>query len=421
VNWTLFALPALGLLMGMPIFIVLLLAVLATVAIFTSLPGTILQQTLFSSLSSFSLLAIPFFLFAGELMGRGGISRRILDWVLALAGRTPGAVGLVAVGTSGVYGAISGSSPATVASIAPAIYPQMLKAGYGESFSLGLINAAAAVSIVLPPSINLILYGAAAEQSIVELFTAGIVPGLLMLAALAVAVFVYSIRKGLSGELAFSWDRLFKATRDAIWALLMPFFILGAIYGGIATPTESAGAACVYAVIVTVMIHRELTWRQVMEIAGRSAVLTAQIMIIVAAAGVYSWLLTTSGIQEQLASLITSLDLSPWLILFAINILLLIVGCFIDPTSAVLTLTPLLLPVVLQLGVDPIHFGIMMTINLSIGMFTPPFGLNLFVTQACLKVGTAPIYRGVLPFALLQIAVLFLVTYVPWFSLALVK
>lgn len=420
-NWTLFALPALGLLMGMPIFIVLLLAVLATVAIFTSLPGTILQQTLFSSLSSFSLLAIPFFLFAGELMGRGGISRRILDWVLALAGRTPGAVGLVAVGTSGVYGAISGSSPATVASIAPAIYPQMRKAGYGESFSLGLINAAAAVSIVLPPSINLILYGAAAEQSIVELFTAGIVPGLLLLGVLAAAVLMYSVRNGLSGELAFSWKRLCQASRDAIWALLMPIFILGSIYGGIATPTESAGAACVYAVVVTVMIHRELTWRQVLEIAGRSAVLTAQIMIIVAAAGVYSWLLTTSGIQAELASLITTLDLSPWLILFAINILLLIVGCFIDPTSAVLTLTPLLLPVVLQLGVDPIHFGIMMTINLSIGMFTPPFGLNLFVTQACLKVGTAPIYRGVLPFALLQIAVLFLVTYVPWFSLALVK
>jgi C4-dicarboxylate transporter DctM subunit len=420
-SWTLFALPALALLGGLPIFVVLLLGVLATVAFHTTLPGTLLQQTLFSSMSSFSLLAIPFFLFAGELMGRGGISSRILDWVLALAGRAPGAVGMVAVGTSGVYGAISGSSPATVASIAPALYPQMRQAGYGGPFSLGLINAAAAVSIVLPPSINLILYGAAAEQSIVELFTAGILPGILMLGTLALAVIVYSARRGIRGETPFSWSRLATATRRAVWALLMPVFILGTIYGGIATPTESAGAACVYAAIVTVYIHRELSWRQVLQIAGRSAVLTGQIMIIVAAAGVYSWLLTTSGIQAELAAFVAEMQLAPWMVLLAINILLLVVGCFLDPTSAVLTLAPLLLPIVEPLGVHPVHFGVLMTMNLSIGMFTPPFGLNLFVTQACLKVGTAEIYKGVIPFAALQILALLLVTFVPWFSLALLK
>lgn len=418
-NWTLFFLPVLALLAGLPIFVTLLIAVLATLAFFLPLPTTLLHQTLFGSISSYALLAIPFFLFAGELMCRGGISKRILEWVLSLVGRTPGAIGLVTVGTSGVYGAISGSSPATVASIAPQMHPEMTKAGYGKSFSLGLINAAAAVSIVIPPSINFILYGAVAEQSIVDLFTAGILPGLLMLLALAIVVVVYAKRNGITEGTSFSARRLWQTTCRAAWSLFMPVIILGAIYGGIATPTEAAGLACVYAILITVLIHRELRWRDILSVAGNSAVLTAQIMIIVAAAGVYSWLLTISGVQQSLGTFVAELNVSPWIVLLSINLLLILVGCVLDPTSAVLTLTPLLLPVAIACGIDPIHFGVIMTTNLSIGMFTPPFGLNIFVTQACTSASTTEIYRGVLPFAALQIGILLIITYVPWLSTAL--
>ncbi|KAA0969491.1 TRAP transporter large permease [Aureimonas fodinaquatilis] len=418
--WTLGAFPLFTLLLGLPVFVVLLLGVLATIGFVLPLPATMVHQNMFGAISSYTLLAVPFFLFAGELMGRGGISSRIIEWVLALVGRTPGAVGLVAVGTCGVYGSISGSSPATVASISRQIYPDMVRSGYSKQFSIGLINSGGAISVVLPPSINFLLYGAVAEQSIVRLFTAGILPGLLMLGILAIAVVVYAMRKGIREGQAFSLPHLLKTTRRAVWALLAPVIVLGSIYGGVATPTEAGGVACVYAILVTTLIHRDLTFRDVVRIAGSSALLTAQIMIIVAAAGVFSWILTISGFQSALSNYVAALDVQPWMIMLAINVLLLILGCFIDPASAILTLTPLLLPIAMQLGIDPIHFGVIMTVNLAIGMYTPPLGLNLFVTQATLNVSTLDIFRGVMPFVFLQIIALMIVTYVPALSLALI-
>ena len=420
-TWTLVVLPFAALLLGLPVFLALIISVLATIAFFMNMPGTMLHQTIFGSISSNTLLAIPFFIFAGELMGRGGISRRIIDWVLSLVGRTPGAVGLVAVGTSSIYGAISGSSPATVASVGRQIYPDMIRNGYGVPFSLGLINAGGAISIVIPPSINFILYGAVAEQSIVQLFTAGILPGLLLSVSLALAVIGYAMHKNIREGTAFSFSNVMHCTRRAFWSLLTPIIVLGSIYGGIVSPTEAGGIACVYALVVTVLIHRDLNLREVLDIAGNSALLTAQIMIIVAAAAVFSWILTVTGFQASLAGFVTHMELSPWMYLLAVNILLLIIGCFIDPTSAVLTLTPLLLPIAMHLGINPIHFGVIMTVNLSIGMYTPPFGLNLFVTQAVLNARTIDIYRGVAPFVVLQVLTLLVITYVPWFSTALLN
>ncbi len=419
--WTLVALPIVSLLLGLPIFLVLMVAVIATLAFFMNMPATMLHQTIFGSISSYTLLAIPFFIFAGELMGRGGISRRIIDWVLSTVGRTPGAIGMVSVATSAIYGAISGSSPATVASVGRQLFPEMKQAGYGVPFSLGLINAGGAISIVIPPSINFILYGAVAEQSIVQLFTAGILPGLLLSGMLALAVLIYAWYKDIREGEPFSIVNIGRATRRAFWALLTPIIVLGSIYGGIVSPTEAGGIACVYALFVTVVIHRDLGLRDVLAISAGSALLTAQIMIIVAAAGIFSWILTITGFQTTLVSFVSGLDVAPWVILLTINLLLLIVGCFIDPTSAVLTLTPLLLPVAQHLGINPVHFGVIMTTNLSIGMYTPPFGLNLFVTQAVLNVRTIDIYKGVAPFVLLQVLALMLITYVPWFSMALLK
>ena len=412
---------AVALILGLPIFLALMLGVLAVLEFERSMPATILHQTFFGSITSFTLLAIPFFLFAGDLMGRGGISARIIEWVLALVGRTPGAMGYVVVGTSGLYGAISGSSPATVASVGRQLYPDLRKNGYSDTFSVGLINAAGAVSVVIPPSINFILYGVVAEQSIVDLFTAGILPGILMLGSLAGAVAIYAGRKGIREGRAFSGAVLWQATRRAIWSLLMPVIILGSIYAGLATPTEAGGFACVYAIILTVFVYREISLLEMIEIAGRSALLTAQIMVIVAAAGVFSWILTISGFQSALSGFVAGLDVPPWAVLMAINAVLLLIGCFIDPTSAILTLTPLLLPIALHLGIDPIHLGVVMSVNLSIGMFTPPFGLNLFVTQAVLKIPTQVLYRGVLPFAALQVLILMIITYVPSLSTILIN
>lgn len=418
--FTLVVLPLLAALLGLPIFLVLIIATLATIAFHLNIPPTILHQTMFGSISSYTLLAIPFFIFAGELMGQGGISRRIIEWVLALVGRTSGAIGLVTVGTSSIYGAISGSSPATVASVGRQMYPEMRKAGYSASFSLGLINAGGAISIVIPPSINFILYGAVAEQSIVRLFTAGILPGILLSGMLAVSVIIYARRNNIREGSKFSFGKLVVATRSAFWSLLTPIIVLGSIYGGIISPTEAGGIACVYSIFVTTMIHRELKFVDILRIASNSGLLTAQIMIIVAAAGIFSWVLTVTGVQTSLANFVANLQVAPWLVLLAINLLLLIVGCFIDPTSAVLTLTPILLPIAIHLGVDPVHFGVIMTVNLSIGMYTPPFGLNIFVTQAVLGAKTMEIYKGVIPFVIIQIMALLVITYIPWISMVFI-
>lgn len=416
---TLFLLPVAGLVLGMPVFLVLLLSVLATLAFFMPMPATMLHQNMFGSISNYALLAVPFYLLAGELMGKGGISRRIFEWVESMGIRIPGSVGLVGTAVGGVYGSISGSSPATVAAISRQIYPEMRKAGYGKSFSLGMINSVGAVSCVLPPSLNFILYGAAAEQSIAKLFIAGILPGLFSLLAIVLAVIGYAWFKGLKESGEFRWPEFIRASKRVSWSLLMPILILGSIYGGFATPTEAGGVACVYAMFVTMCVHREINWRALLRISGNAALMTSRLMVIVAAAGVFSWVLTVNGLSAALTSYVASLDMSPWQVLLMINLLLLIVGCFLDPASAILMLTPLLLPIAMDLGVDPIHFGVIMAVNLEIGMYTPPFGLNIFMTQATLNVRTIDIYRGVVPFILLHILVLMFISYVPWLSLAL--
>jgi C4-dicarboxylate transporter DctM subunit len=232
-------------------------------------------------------------------------------------------------------------------------------------------------------------------------------------------ILYYAYTRELAATERFSLARLARATRESIWALLAPVIILGSIYGGICTPTETAGIACVYGMLVTRFIYRNLTWGKLFAVSMSSAFLTAQIMIIVAASGVFSWLLTISGVPQAIVHFIQAMQVSPALLLFAINIFLLIVGCFIDPSSAVLVLTPLLVPIVKLAGIDLVHFGIIVTVNLSIGMFTPPFGLNIFVSQSLFKVPMAQIVRGVGPFLLIQLAALMIITYVPWFSLYL--
>lgn len=418
-GWTMALLPFTLLLLGCPVFLVLLASSIVALIVHTNVPITLVHQAMFGSVDKFTLMAVPFFIFAGELMGRGGMSRRIVAWVLAAIGRIPGSMALTTVGACTVFGAMSGSPPATVVAVGRLVYPTLRAKGYDERFAAGLITSTGAIALIIPPSTTMILYGVSAEQSIVSLFAAGVAPGLLIAVLLALYVFVHARRHSIQEVTAFDWTTFLRASREAVWALGAPALILGGIYSGVFTPTEAAAAAGVYAIAVTRFAYREMSWREIWDVVVSSVFLSSQILLIVAAAGLYSWLLTISGIPQGMVGFIQGLDISPWMVLAVINIFLLIVGCIIDPASAVLVLTPLLVPVVKVLGIDLVHFGIIVTVNLSIGMFTPPFGLNIFAAQAMLGVPLTRIYRGVVPFILINLVGLAIVTYVPGLSLYL--
>lgn len=418
---TLCLIPVLLLLAGAPIFLVLLTASAATVIFVMDVPLAALHQTMFGALDSFALLSVPFFIYAGELMGRGSVAKRIVDIMQASTGNLRGSLPLATVGTSAVFGAMSGASAATVATVGSLMLPGLKERGYPDEFRAGLITAVGAIDIIIPPSVPLIIYAAAASESVPKLYAAGILPGLLIAGILSIYVIWYARKLGIQDGHKFSIVELFTSIRRGLWSLGAPVIILGGIYGGFVSPTESAALACVYAAFVTRYIYHELTWPEIIECASRTVILTSQILLIVACANVFGWLLTVHQIPVALVDLVQGFHLSPWMILLALNILFLLVGCFIDPLSAILVLTPLLMPLVKNAGIDPVHFGIVITTNLAIGMFHPPFGLNIFVTQSLFKFPLQVIYKGIVPFIFLYLIALVLITYVPWFSLAPVR
>jgi C4-dicarboxylate transporter, DctM subunit len=417
--WTLAVLPAALLALGTPIFAIFLCGAALTFAFFLSVPPVALHQIMFGGLENYALLAVPFFIFAGELMGGSGIADRLIAWVLVLIGRVPGSLGVATVGACTLIGAISGASTATVAVVGRALYPSLVREGYGARFSAGLVSSSGSIDIVIPPSIAMILYGASAEQSIAKLFAAGVLPGLLMALMMAGYVVIVALRRSIPTTSRFDPRLFLRTTYQAAPALFMPVFILSGIYLGWFSPTEAGGFACLYAMIVGRYVYRTMTWGGILDAAITSAMLTAQILVIVAAAALFAWILTVNGVPQAITGTLKALELAPWAFLMAVNVVLLIVGCFLDPTSAIIVLTPLLVPVVKSLGIDPIHFGIVMTVNIAIGMFTPPFGLNLFVAQSVLGIPLETLYRGVLPFSAVQIAALLIITYWPALSLAL--
>lgn len=411
-------LPLTLLLLGFPIFLVLLTAVAVTLIWFMSIPLAALHQNLFGSINAYALLAIPYFIYAGELMGRGSVAQRLVDFVQGGVGSVRGSLGVTTVGTATIFGAISGVSAAAVATIGKVMYPSMVRAGYPKPFAAGLITAVGAIDIIIPPSIPMIVYGAAAQESVPRLYAAGILPGLLIAALIA----GYVIWRAWSGNFGmgepFNFERLVHSTIRGLWALGAPVIILGGIYGGVFSPTEAAAVACVYAIFVTRFVFRELAWRDILEAASATVRFTAQILIIVACAGVFSWLLTVNQVPATLVAWIQHLQVSAWSFLLVVNVLLLIVGCFLDPLSAILLLTPLLIPVVKALGIDTVHFGVVVMVNLAIGLFHPPFGINIFVAQSVLGIDLKIIYRGILPFVVLYLIALALITYIPAISLA---
>jgi C4-dicarboxylate transporter DctM subunit len=416
-----FGLPVVLLILGFPIFLILL--VTAIVAALTVVPVATeqIQTSMFGSLDSFPLLAVPFFVLAGEIMAQGGIARRIIAMVMAMVGGVRGSLAVTTVAASELFGAMSHTAVGTVVAMGRMIYPELKAGGYNERFAVGLIASSGAIAVVIPPSIAMILYAVSAEQSAVLLFTAGILPSILIGVIDAAYVMSYARLKRVPLGTSAHWETIWKTTKEASWSIGSLAVIFGGIYGGVFTPTEAAGVAVVYSLFVTMVIYREVDLVGFWRILLASSYLISQILLIVTSAGIYSWLLTTSGIPQQVVDAINALNMPKWELLLCLNLGLLLAGSFLEPPAAILILTPLLLPIVRDAGVNAIHFGIIVAVNLSLGMYTPPFGLNLFSSQAIFDAPLSRIYVGVLPFLLLNFVALMIITYVPAISMVLLQ
>jgi C4-dicarboxylate transporter, DctM subunit len=414
-----FGLPVVLLAIGFPIFLILLVTAIVAVLTVADIPTDAIQTYMFGSLDNFPLLAVPFFVLAGEIMAQGGIARRIINMVMAMVGGIRGSLAVTTVAASELFGAMSHTAVGTVVAMGRMIYPSLTEGGYNERFAVGLIASSGAIAVVIPPSIAMILYAVSAEQSAVQLFTAGILPSLLIGVIDAAFVMTYARLKGVPLGAKAHWETIWKTSKEASWSLGTLAVIFGGIYGGVFTPTEAAGVAVIYSLFVTMVIYREVDIYRFWKILVDSAFLISQILLIVTSAGIYSWLLTTSGIPQQMVDSINALHMSKWELLLILNIGLLIAGSFLEPPAAILILTPLLLPIVRGVGVNPIHFGIIVAVNLSLGMYTPPFGLNLFSSQAIFNAPLSRIYLGVLPFLALNFVALLIITYIPEISMVL--
>jgi C4-dicarboxylate transporter DctM subunit len=416
-----FGLPVVLLILGFPIFLILLVTSIVAVVTIADVPTEAIQTYMFGSLDNFPLLAVPFFVLAGEIMAQGGIARRVIAMVMAIVGRVPGSLAVTTVAASELFGAMSHTAVGTVVAMGRMLYPALREGDYNERFAVGLIASSGAIAVVIPPSIAMILYAVSAEQSAVRLFTAGILPSLLIGAIDAAYVIGYAKFKGVPLGAPAHWATVWKTSKEASWALGSLVVIFGGIYGGVFTPTEAAGVAVVYSLFVTMVIYREVDIAGFWRILMAASFLIAQILLIVTSAGIYSWLLTTSGIPQQIVQTINGMNMPKWELLLILNAGLLLAGSFLEPPAAILILTPLLLPIVRGVGVDPIHFGIIVAVNLSVGMYTPPFGLNLFASQAIFNAPLSRIYLGVLPFLLINFIGLMIITYVPAISMVLLQ
>jgi len=420
VTGTLLVTLILFLILEVPVGIAIGISSLAAILVGDSLSVGFIPQTLVSSTDSFPIMAIPLFILAGELMGAGGVSRRILAVANVFFGRIPGGLAIVTVVVCMFFAAVSGSGPATVAAVGGMVVPTMIKKGYGKSFVLALIAAAGSIGVIIPPSIPMVIFGVTTATSISDLFLGGFGPGFLIGFALIFWCHFYCKKMGWRGDdEPFSWDRARKSLSEAKWALLNPLIILGGIYAGVFTPTEAAAVAAIYAFVCGVFIHRELTFKTILAPIGSACSTTGTTMVILGCASAFTRILTIEQIPTMITEWLIHITQNGIIILLLINILLLIVGCFMDTTPAILVLAPILLPVAMSIGADPIHFGLIMVVNLSIGFITPPLGINLFVAA---RVGAVPletVTRGIIPFILVMIACLLVVTYVPAVTLAL--
>lgn len=402
--------------LSVPIAVSIGLAAMSGVAA-ANLPWLVIAQQLYAALDKYPLVAIPFFILAGNLMEAGGISERMVEFAKSLVGGVQGGLAMTCVLTCMIFAAVAGSSVATTFAVGAILIPAMVRHGYPAPFAASLQATAAELGVIIPPSIPMILFAVSTDTSTGELFVAGVVPGILIAGALMAYVWLYARRNRLGLQDGEGRLALWPALRSAWLALLMPLIILGGIYGGIFTPTEASVVAVVYAVVVGMFVYRRISLAQLSATLHRSVVSTATIMFIIANAGVFGFLLNRAGVPDALGQWLASIFSDRTSFLLGVNGALFVIGMFIETSASIVVLAPLLLPVAIGFGVDPVHFGIIMVINLALGMITPPFGVNLFAASSIARVPLERMIRPLLPFVATVVGCLLLITYVPEISL----
>lgn len=408
------------LVLNMPVGIAIGVSSLCAILADGRISSLYIVQQLVTSADSFPLMAIPLFILAGELMGAGGVSKRLLNVCNVFLGRFTGGLATVTIVLCMFFAAVSGSGPATVAAIGSMVIPTMLDKGYSKSFTLALIATAGSIGVIIPPSIPMVIYGVSTSTSISSLFMAGFLPGILIGFSLIVVSYLYCKKQGWKGdERKYTAKEKLAAIWDAKWALLNPIIILGGIYAGIFTPTEAAAVAAVYAFICGAFIYREFNIKEMFATIGNACNTTGTTMVIIGCATAFTKILTIEKIPGAITNGIINFTDNKILILLLINVLLLIVGCFMDTTPAMMVLAPILLPIAVQFGVDPIHFGIVMVVNLAIGFITPPLGINLFVASRVGRSDLETVCSGIIKFILVMVVDLLLITFIPVISMTL--
>jgi C4-dicarboxylate transporter, DctM subunit len=404
---------------SVPIAIALCLASMVGLFGFTSLPAIILPQQIFIALDKFPLAAIPFFILAGNLMEVGGMSRRLVEFARAFVGPLQGGLAATCVLTCMMFSAISGSSIATMFAVGTVLIPAMRHYGYPVGFTAALMAVSAELGVIIPPSIPMILYGVATQTSIPALFLAGVLPGLLIAGALLVTVLIWCRLRGWGKRDGDGRLDRWTATRRAIWALLMPVLIMGGIYGGVTTPTEASIIAVAYALLVGFVLHREMTWSMMLGAWRRSVVTASVIMFIIGSASVLGYLLNRQGVPDAAALWLTSSFEGPHALMLAVNLMLFVVGMFIETGASIMVLGPILQEAAVRVGIDSVHFGTVMIVNLALGMITPPLGVNLFAAAQIAQCSVTVMLRPLLIFVAVIVACLLVISFVPAISLTL--
>lgn len=405
--------------MGVPVAVSLGLSSLVVIMAFADDSLASLALKMYETSEHYTLLAIPFFILGGMFLTTGGVARRMIRFANATVGHLRGGLAMASVMACMLFAAVSGSSPATVVAVGSIVIAGMVRGGYPKPFAAGVICNAGTLGILIPPSIVMVVYGAATETSVGDLFMAGVVPGILLGLLLMVAIYWRAHKLDLPRQPRASFGEVVTAARESLWGLLLIFIILGGIYGGVFTPTEAAAVAAVYAFLIAIFVYRDIKWSGVPHVLIESAKVTVMLMFIVANALLFAHVLTTERIPQMIAETIIGMGMEPWQFLIVVNILLLVAGMFMEPTGIILILAPILFPIAMRLGIDPVHLGIIMVVNLEIGLVTPPVGLNLFVTSGITSMSVSDVIRAALPWTLLLMTFLVIITYVPWISLAL--
>jgi C4-dicarboxylate transporter DctM subunit len=405
--------------LGMPVAISLGLSSMLTILFFADDSLASLSIKLYETSEHYTLMSIPFFILAGTMMSTGGVAKRMVRFAIAAVGHLRGGLAIASVLACTLFAAVSGSSPATVVAIGSIVIAGMVRNGYPKEFAAGVICNAGTLGILIPPSIVMVVYASVTELSVGRMFMAGIIPGLLLSTMLALAVWWRAGKLTLTRTERASPRELLTAFKDSVWGLALLVIIMGGIYGGVFTPTEAAAVAAVYATFIAIFVYRDIGVRQLPEVLMESGKTTVMLMFIVANALLFAHVLTTERIPQTIAEHIVAAGMAPWMFLMVVNLILLVAGNFMEPTGIILILAPIFFPIATHLGIDPIHLGIIMVVNMEIGMVTPPVGLNLFVTSGITGMSLVEVMRAALPWLSILLAFLMMITYIPKISLVL--